>query len=70
MSKSKKSRLFIKKKRSSKRKSLSRRKIIKNKKGGSIGYRLNLSDCGVGGRAVVDAYPTKCNQTLVSNKCR
>ena len=70
MAKNIKSRLSMKKKRSSKRKPLSRKKINKNKKGGAIGYRLNLSDCGLGGRAVVDAYPTKCNQTLVPNKCR
>lgn len=71
MAKSKKNRVIVsKKKRSYKRKSLSRRKVMKNKKGGAIGYRLNMSDCGLGGRAIVDAYTTKCNQTLVPNKCR
>lgn len=71
MAKSKKNRVTIsKKKRSYKRKSISRKKVVKNKKGGGIGYRLNLSDCGLGGRAIVDAYTTKCNQTLVPNKCR
>lgn len=71
MAKSKKNRVSIsKKKQNYKRKSLSRRKVMKNKKGGAIGYRLNMSDCGLGGRAIVDAYTTKCNQTLVPNKCR
>lgn len=72
MAKSKRNKVSIsKKKQNLKRKSLSRkRKVIKKKKGGAIGYRLNLSDCGLGGRAVVDAYTTKCNETLVPNKCR
>ena len=60
MAKSKKNRVSIsKKKQNYKRKSLSRRKVMKNKKGGAIGYRLNMSDCGLGGkRAIVDAYTT------------
>lgn len=40
---------------------------MNKKKGGGIGYRLNLNDCGM---AEVSPYATKCGQKLVSSNCK